>query len=175
MSEEKGATIMKIKELLSLKAMRPLPVVMLSDTMRVAEQTLFECEASCVYIADGCKMIGVLSQEDFIRLDLMVSAEDPRNQPVSRHMRTHVISVDPEWSVIESLKLMAEYKARDLLVLEDDFPLAVFEVEDLIRALLDSVDLHEIENTLHAKSLKSKAGRSHMLSVIQQKLGYSRA
>ncbi len=160
---------MKIKELLTLKALRPLPIVMLSDSMKTAEETLCLCETNCVYVADGCKVVGVLTQEDFIRLDVTPGSEKVRGEAVYRHMHTHVVSVSPETPLIESLKLMADYRARNLLVTEDDFPLTVLDIEDLIRALLERSDLDQIEASLDLLPGR----RPSVLSILQHKWGNS--
>jgi CBS domain-containing protein len=89
-----------------------------NTTAREAAQKMKSEDVGSLPIVEGDRLVGVLTDRD---LAIRVLAEDKgADTPVSDVASKDVVTIDPQQSVEEAARLMAEHQVRRLPVCEED-------------------------------------------------------
>ncbi|MEU6401311.1 CBS domain-containing protein [Streptomyces sp. NPDC046985] len=75
--------------------------------------------------------IGILTERDV--LNSVGLGQNPDEEPVHAHTTADVVFADPSWTLEEAARAMAHGGFRHLIVLDDDEPVGVVSVRDIIR------------------------------------------
>ena len=94
---------------------------------------------------------GILTERDLITR-AVVQERDIKKEPVGRIASKPVVSVTPETSTYEALKLMIAKRIRRLVILEDGIPLGILTVSDVLRIMPDLVETLQELIRLHQNS-----------------------
>jgi CBS domain-containing protein len=91
-----------------------------------------------VVVTEHGAIAGVLSERDCVR-QLVLAGKPPELTPVADIMVRDVIKVDVAKTFADCLKLMHQYGIRHLPVVENDRPITVISIRDL---LAEAVEHH---------------------------------
>jgi len=85
-----------------------------------------------VLVISGNKLVGILSERDYAR-KVILKGHSSKDTPVRDIMTTPVVFVTPENSVDECMAIMTNRRFRHLPVVENDVPIGVVSIGDLVR------------------------------------------
>jgi CBS domain-containing protein len=74
-------------------------------------------------IVEGKKLVGTLTDRD-IAIKVVAEGKDPESTTVREVATTRLVTIDPDESLDEAMRLMAEHQVRRLPVVEEDGMLA---------------------------------------------------
>ena len=97
------------------------------------------------------RTIGILTERDLLTRAI-VQDLDLKAIPVGQIASKPVVSVPPDTTTYDALKLMGSKQIRRLVVIEDGIPLGILAVTDILRIVPDLVDMlqeliHQHRNT----------------------------
>lgn len=75
---------------------------------------------------------GIFTERDLLSKAIL---ENGLENPVKNYTSTPLITVDPDYSINEVSKIMADMKIRRLVVVEDGKIVGIFTASDLVKAL----------------------------------------
>ena len=90
-----------------------------------------------VLILEDDNIIGIVSERDFVRRIAKTSTCE-LDAPVRDYMTRDVITVEPSQSIEECMAIMTEQHIRHLPVLEDDIPIGMISIGDVIKGIMIS-------------------------------------
>ncbi len=119
-----------LKAILAAKP-RSLWAVGPRDTALTAMRLMDEKNIGIVVVAEHGLIAGVLSERDCVRR-LALVGKSPELTPVSDIMVRDVFTVDVAKTFVDCLKLMHLHGIRHLPVVENDTPIAIISIRDLL-------------------------------------------
>src|SRR4029077_8787662 len=108
------------------------------DYALTAMRLMAEKNIGLVVITEQGAIAGVLSERDCVRR-LVLAGKSPEITPVADIMVRDVIKVDLAKTFVDCLKLMHLHSIRHLPVVENDTPITVISIRDL---LAEAVEHH---------------------------------
>ena len=79
-------------------------------------------------------LVGILTERDV--LNAVAAADDPEAVSVEQLMTPDVVTVGPDWDLVEAARVMARRRIRHLVVYEGGQLLGVLSVRDVLPAVL---------------------------------------
>src|SRR4029077_949739 len=119
-----------LKQILDAKP-RSLWAVGPNDNALTAMHLMDEKNIGHIVVTDHGKIAGVLSERDCLRR-LVLAGKSPELTPVSDIMTRDVITIDLGKTFADCLKLMHLHGIRHLPVVENDIPITVISIRDLL-------------------------------------------
>lgn len=89
------------------------------DTVLEAARLMREEDAGVVPIVDGGRLVGVVTDRD-VALRLVAEGKDAGSTTVDEIASRELVTIDPQQSLDEAARLMAEHQLRRLPVCEED-------------------------------------------------------
>ncbi|MEU1367195.1 CBS domain-containing protein [Streptomyces sp. NPDC005803] len=86
--------------------------------------------AAVVHDPDTCGL-GILTERDI--LNAVGAGQDPDRETASTHTTTDVVFAAPTWTLEEAAAAMTHGGFRHLIVLDDDGPVGIVSVRDIMR------------------------------------------
>ncbi len=96
--------------------------------------------AAVVLDPDTCG-IGILTERDV--LNAVGSGQDPARELAQAHTTTDVVFASPKWTLHKAAQAMAHGGFRHLIVLDDQEPVGVVSVRDIVRCWSGIPDRHD--------------------------------
>ena len=119
-----------LKQLLTAKP-KSLWAVGPGDSALTAMRLMAEKNIGLVLVMEHGVIAGVLSERDCVRR-LVLAGRSPELTPVAEIMVRDVIKVDLAKTFADCLKLMHLHGIRHLAVVENDIPITVISIRDLL-------------------------------------------
>jgi len=119
---------MKIRDFMSKDVMT------VDENMKVidAAKIMGEKRVGSVIVTKEGKPYGIFTERDLLSKAILDNGLD---NPVKNYTSTPLITVNPDYSINEVSKIMADMKIRRLVVVEDDKIVGIFTASDLTKAL----------------------------------------
>lgn len=106
-------------------------------TVYEAIAMLDEKGVGALLVMDGQRLAGILSERDYAR-KVILKGRSSRDTRVEEIMTARVITISPEQSALEGMRLMTEYRVRHLPVVEGTTVVGIVSIGDLVRSVLSS-------------------------------------
>jgi len=121
-------TIQKVRDIMVRKVVSAAPETSLTDVAKLMRKN----RTGSVIIVDGTKIVGILTESDFIRL--IARGCDMKSALAEDFMSRNVITCDPSITVIDALMVMRSGRVRHLPVVKDRGLVGVISIRDIIAA-----------------------------------------
>jgi CBS domain-containing protein len=105
-----------------------------AQSLREATQLMAKHRVGSAVVQDAEQLIGILTERDV--LNAVASGEVPDEVTVQDIMTVDVVTVGPDWDLVEAAGEMARRRIRHLVVYEGGQLLGVLSVRDVLPALL---------------------------------------
>jgi CBS domain-containing protein len=104
--------------------MTPNPTTVEPSTPVVeAAKIMRDEDVGPVPVVEGDRLVGIVTDRD-ISIRVVAEGKDARSTTVGEFMSSDLVTVDPQQTLDEALRLMAEHQVRRLPVVEEDGRLA---------------------------------------------------
>lgn len=104
-------------------------------TVYQAIQLMSEREVGALPVIANGKLLGMLSERDYAR-KIILQGRSSRDTQVAEIMTTRVITVAPDDTVDECMRLMTANRVRHLPVVEDGAVLGIVSIGDLVNWII---------------------------------------
>jgi len=96
--------------------------------------------------ASGGKLLGILSERDYTR-KVVLKGRSSKDTAVRDILSDHLVSVTPEHSVEDCMRLMTQHRIRHLPVLRGDTLVGVVSIGDLVNWIITEQQsaIHQLE------------------------------
>lgn len=140
-----------VKRLLASKTKQGVvsvsPTAMVIDALHV----LADNNIGAVVVMQDNKLVGIFSERDYVRKGI-IKGRSAKDTPVSELMTANVITISPEKTTHDVMKLFSEKHFRHLPVVENDEVIGVISSSDIVNATLKEQEEHirYLESYIHA-------------------------
>jgi CBS domain-containing protein len=108
------------------------------DTMVYdAIQMMAEKNVGALVVAEGGKMVGMISERDYTR-KIVIKGKSSKTTPVGDILSEKVVQVTPETTVQECLHLMTQSRIRHLPVLQEEKLAGIISIGDLVNWVIQA-------------------------------------
>ena len=87
-------------------------------------------------IVDDGKLCGIFTERDYAR-KLILKGKSSKDTPIRDLMTAHLITVTPDSSIEDCMRIMSGKKIRHLPVLENDKLVGLISIGDVVRFVID--------------------------------------
>lgn len=101
-------------------------------SVALAVRRMNELGIGSLLVMDGDRLIGIFTERDVL-VRVVGAARDPAQTVVSEVMTVQILTIEPDTTVEEAMRLMTERRCRHLPVLEDDQVVGLISIGDLTR------------------------------------------
>lgn len=106
-------------------------------TVFEAIRLLSQKNIGALLVMEGDKLVGIFSERDYTR-KIALEGRSSKSTPVRDVISTEVVSITPEYSVEEALRLMTENRIRHLPVLEEEKVVGIISIGDLVNWIISA-------------------------------------
>ena len=106
------------------------------DTVYDALRLMADKNIGAVIVQSAERVEGIFSERDYAR-KVMLLGKTSKETVVSEIMTSHVVCVEPDWTVDQCMALMTEKRIRHLPVMEQGRLVGVISIGDVVRAVVD--------------------------------------
>jgi CBS domain-containing protein len=125
-----------IRDLLKIKGNQVWTITLnttVLDTLKIMD----EKDVGALLVLDNGQIAGIVSERDFAR-SIARSERCVLNTTVLEYMTKNVITVQPDQSIDDCLKLMTDKHFRHLPVVEDNKLIGLISIGDVVKEIISS-------------------------------------
>jgi CBS domain-containing protein len=116
------------------------PDAVVIDAIRV----MAEKHVGALLVVDNGRLVGIISERDYAR-KVVLKGRSSDSTPVRDIMTTPVLTIGPEDTVDDAMRLMTERRIRHLPVLRAGNLVGIVSIGDLVRSVIEE-QRHTIED-----------------------------
>ena len=116
-----------------------LPIVDVKNSAVEASKIMVEKEIGCAIVLDKNKPVGIVTEKDLV-VKVMAKDKEPSKVMVSEIMTKPVITIEPDASIEDAVKIMAENGIRRLPVVHKGIIYGLFTARELAKNFNDYAD-----------------------------------
>jgi len=122
---------------------KPLVVNPENEIANVARLMKEKDTSIAIVLEDSNKIVGAVSDRDIVTK--LVAEGKPYNTKVKEIMNTEPLIGRTTWMLAKALEAMAAIGVRHMIVVDEhEDPVGVLNIKDLVRQILEDVDVHEL-------------------------------
>jgi CBS domain-containing protein len=116
-------------------------------TVYEALEKLAEWDIGALVVMDGTELVGILSERDYVR-KVIIKGRSSKEMLVSEIMSSPVLTVQPNTTVDDCMRLMTNERCRHLVVLDDGKVVGLVSIGDLVNWIITAQDftIHQLED-----------------------------
>ncbi|MCS6962609.1 CBS domain-containing protein [Thermoflexus sp.] len=144
------------QDLLRQKGRTGYLAVSADDTVLEALRVMAEARIGAVLVREGDRIVGIYTERDYL-LKGELQGRVASQTPVREVMTTQMITVTPNASVEECLRLMNEYGVRHLPVVDQGRVVGILSIRDVLFAALAAreSEIRGLENFILGSSFQT--------------------
>jgi len=123
-----------VRDILAVKG-REVWTIELEATVFEAMKRMAEKEVGALLVADGPKLVGLISERDYAR-KVILQGRSSADTQVREIMTSPVISVSPDHTVDDCMRIVTAKRIRHLPVVRDDRVIGIVSIGDLVRSVV---------------------------------------
>ena len=104
-------------------------------TVYEAIQLMADKNVGALPVMDGGQLVGVISERDYTR-KVILRGKSSKGTAVREILSTPVISVNPEHTIEDCMRLMTHHRVRHLPVLEHNKVIGIVSIGDLVNWII---------------------------------------
>ena len=132
-----------LSQLLDLKG-REIHAVAPDTAVLEAIRVMAERHVGALLVMEGGRLAGIVSERDYAR-KVVLLGRSSTTTPVRDIMSAQVITIGPDGTVEEAMRLMTEHRIRHLPVVRGGAVLGVVSIGDLVKSVIEE-QRHTIED-----------------------------
>jgi len=101
-----------------------------------AIQLMADKYIGALLVMRGAELVGIVSERDYARKVILLGRSSAET-PVWQIMSSPVITVSPEHTLTECMKIVTDKRARHLPVVQDGRVLGLVSIGDLVKAVME--------------------------------------
>jgi CBS domain-containing protein len=102
-----------------------------------AIRSMADNHVGALLVLDGGKLVGIVSERDYAR-KVILHGRASSSTAVREIMSTPVVTVAPEDTVDQAMRIMTDRRIRHLPVVQGEQVLGVVSIGDLVRSVIDA-------------------------------------
>jgi CBS domain-containing protein len=140
---------MKVKQLIENKS-RTLYSVEPEDPVLEAIRQMADHHVGALLVLKGTELQGIISERDYAR-KVILHGRSSAETPVWQIMSSPVITVSPDQTVQDCMKLMTDRRVRHLPVIDGDHVVGMISIGDLVKAVIEEQQqtIEQLESYIH--------------------------
>lgn len=104
-------------------------------TVYDAVALMAEKEIGALMVVDAARLVGIISERDYAR-KIILQGKHSKDTPVREIMTTDLLTVMPDATVEECMRLMTDHRVRHLPVLHEGALVGVVSIGDLVKEII---------------------------------------
>jgi CBS domain-containing protein len=139
-----------VRELLDRKG-RAVYSVEPEDPVLEAIQVMADRHVGALLVMRGAELIGIVSERDYARKVILLGRSS-NETPTWQIMSSPVITVAPEQTLTDCMRLMTERRIRHLPVADKGSVVGVLSIGDLLKAVMEEQQqtIAQLEHYIHS-------------------------
>lgn len=116
-----------------------------------AVRMMAERRVGALLVMRGSELAGIVSERDYARKVVLLGRSSAET-PVSQIMTSSVVTVSPDSSVQDCMRLMTERHIRHLPVMEHGRVVGMISIGDLVKAVIEEQQqtIEQLESYIHS-------------------------
>jgi CBS domain-containing protein len=107
------------------------PETMVYDAIKL----MTEVKVGALLVIENNKLVGIISERDYTR-KVILENRSSHETPVRDIMTAEVLTVTPDQSVEDCMKVMSEHHIRHLPVAENGQPIGIISTMDVVKSII---------------------------------------
>ena len=142
-----------VQDLLKRKGQDVWSITPDSSVYRAIE-LMAEKHVGALMVMNGDQLVGIISERDYAR-KVVLKGRSSKETPIREIMSSPVITIEPQRSVDDCMKVITDHRVRHLPVIEKEKVIGVVSIGDLVNWIISAQDhtIQQLQNYISGSSL----------------------